>query len=29
MTLDQDRYTNGLVEEAHKDVLKKYREKVK
>ncbi|MBX3325182.1 MAG: hypothetical protein KF682_04720 [Nitrospira sp.] len=29
MALDQDRYTNDLVEEALKDVLKKYREKEK
>lgn len=27
MALDQDRYTNDLVEEALKDVLKKYRDK--
>ncbi len=29
MALDQDRYANDIVEEALKDVLKKYREKGK
>ncbi len=29
MALDQDRYANEIVEEALKDVLKKYREKGK
>lgn len=29
MALDQDRYTNEIVEEALMDVLKKYREKEK
>jgi len=29
LALDQDRYVNEMIEEAAKDLLKKYREKVK